>query len=237
MQAKNELFIKHIFRNWKKKIKLVQDSAHPDEESLACFLDNKLSHDDKEKLKAHVLNCSDCLELLVTLNKLRNPEAKDAPAALLEGVKSMASAGLKDLMMDIALAFRGQIIELLHSSGDILLGQELVSASVLRSRKINNFRDEIIILKDFDRLRVELKIDNKRNNKFQVQVTMKDKDSQKLVKELRVTLLKDDLTLESYIGSSGVVVFEEVMLGKYRLEITSDEKAMATIVLDIKQFV
>lgn len=236
MQAKNELFIKHIFRNWKKRNKISQGLSCPDEESLACFMDNKLSRQEANELKLHILNCKDCLETVIALNKLRGAEAKDVPAELLEKVKNIAGSALKDLIMEVALAFRGENIELLNSPGDVLLGQELVSAAVLRSRKISNFKDEIIILKDFDRLRVELKIDNKRSNKFQVQVTMKDRGSQKLIKELRVTLLKDELELESYIGSSGVVVFEEVIVGKYKLSISSDEKIMATITLDIKQF-
>jgi hypothetical protein len=55
-----------------------------------------------------------------------------------------------------------------------------------------------------------------------------------LIKDLRVTLIRDDTELESYLSDSGKVVFEHVLLGKYMVEISNIENKLAMIEIDIK---
>jgi hypothetical protein len=47
-------------------------------------------------------------------------------------------------------------------------------------------------------------------------------------------LIKEGLELESYISDSGRVVFENVLIGRYTVEISSPSKNMAAILLDIR---
>jgi uncharacterized protein YjbK len=54
------------------------------------------------------------------------------------------------------------------------------------------------------------------------------------MKDLRVTLIKDDVELESYITDSGKVTFEHVLLGRYSVEISSVDNKIASVILDIK---
>ncbi len=122
----------------------------------------------------------------------------------------------------------------MHTSGDILVGQELMPAPILRSHKIKDFKDEVIILKDFRDIRVEAKIENKGTKAFNLTIRVKDKQTQKIIKDLRVTLIKDDLELESYVADTGVVTFEHVLLGKYTVKIANLENNLASILLDIR---
>ena len=58
--------------------------------------------------------------------------------------------------------------------------------------------------------------------------------TQKLIKNLRVGLLKEGKELESYLAESGQAAFEQIKPGKYDLEISGQEKKVASISLDIK---
>jgi len=90
-------------------------------------------------------------------------------------------------------------------------------------------------LKDFKDIRVEVKIENKRGQAFDLTVFVKDKQTHCVIKDLRVALLKDDLELESYLTTSDRVIFEHILLGKYTVEISNIESKIASILLDIRK--
>ena len=152
----------------------------------------------------------------------------------MELVKNLLNREEDIPLLEILLRFKEKAIELINTTGDVLVGQELVPAPVLRSRLIKDFKDEVTILKDFNDIRVQIKIENKWGKVFNLKLAAKQKHTQKIIKDLRVTLLKDDLELESYLTDSGSVIFEHVLLGKYRLEISAIENKLASILLDIK---
>jgi hypothetical protein len=115
-----------------------------------------------------------------------------------------------------------------------LVGQELVPAPVLRSRNIRDFKDEVTILKDFKDVRVEAKIENKLGSSFSLTVIVKEKPDLQVIKDLRITLFKGDMELESYHVDSGKVTFEHVACGSYTVAISSLTTTLASVLLDIK---
>jgi hypothetical protein len=161
-------------------------------------------------------------------------ETKDVPEELLKSIKDLAAISIAIPILEIILRIKEKLMEILSTTGDVLVGQELVPAPVLRSRQIKDFKDEVTILKDFQDIRVEAKIENKQGKAFSLSITVKEKDSQKMMKDLRVTLIKDDVELESYVADSGKVTFEHVLLGKYTVEVANIENKIASIILDIK---
>jgi len=232
MQAKSDKFIKAVYKKWKRHNPA--DDLHPDEELLACFLEGKLSKQDSEILKDHILKCSVCAENIAVWISSDSLEAKELPSGLLEKAKSLVSSQGKVSFLEIFLKLKEKTLEILGTTGDVLVGQELVPAPVLRSRKIKDFKDEVNIFKDFDDIRVEVKIENKSGREFSLTVAAKEKASQKLIKDLRVTLIKDNIELESYHADTGKVTFEHVLLGAYKVEVSSVEERLAVIILDIK---
>ncbi|MFZ2357439.1 MAG: hypothetical protein WAW67_06445, partial [Candidatus Omnitrophota bacterium] len=95
--------------------------------------------------------------------------------------------------------------------------------------------DEVIILKDFKDIRLEVKIENKQGESFNVTVIAKEKETQKLIKDLRITLAKDDLELESYHTETGKVIFENILLGRYSIGISRAENKLGCVLLDINK--
>jgi hypothetical protein len=233
MQDKLEKLAEVVYKKWRLERPKIEE-PHLDEEMLVCFLEGRLQDKDNQRIKAHLINCDSCLEAFALNLKLKTPEIKDVPQALLERVKGLLMAKEESKVLEIILKLKEEILEIIRTTGDVLVGQEFMPACLLRSRSIKDFKDEVHILKDFRDIRVELKIENKGGKLFNLIITAKEKSTQKVLKDLRVTLIKDDIELESYLTDSGSVTFEHVFLGKYAVEISSVENKLASVLLDIK---
>lgn len=232
MQDKIERLIKLVYE----KCKVAQtkkEQEHPDEEALVCFLEGRLSEKEKETIREHLLSCDTCTEAFA-LSLKGGLEETGVPPELFTRVQNLLVTTQTPSILEISLRFREKLLELVNTTGDILMGQELVPAAVLRSRSLKDFKDEVIILKDFQDIRVQAKIENKDGKSFNLTITVKQKQTQKIIKDLRVSLFKDNLELESYLTDSGSVIFEHVLLGKYKVEISAIENKLASILIDIK---
>jgi hypothetical protein len=231
MPDKLESLIKAVYERW--KVTHPKSEAHPDEETLACFLENRLSAKETSQIKDHLLSCESCAETVAVQLKLKLSDEK-VPEELVERIKNLLVAKDKLPILEILLQLKERALEILHTTGDVLVGQELVPAPILRARKIKDFKDEVTILKAFPDILAEIKIENKQGQYVNFSVIVKEKETQKVMKDLRVTLIKDDVELESYLTDSGRVIFEHVLLGKYTVEISTLEKKFAAVLLDIK---
>ena len=232
MQDKEERLISAVYKRWREAESGSYD--HPDIEALTSFLEGKLSEDEGAKIEEHILHCHSCAEALSFSIKLETSRDMDVPEGLLEKVKGMVLSQDGADILEIWLKLKDAAIELMHTTGDVLVGRELVPAPVLRSRSIKDFKDEINILKDFGDIRTEIKVENKGKGIFNLKVAVKEKSTQRVMKDLRVTLIKEDLELESYLTDSGAAVFEHILLGKYQIRISNIDKQVALVVLDIK---
>ncbi|RKY30743.1 MAG: hypothetical protein DRP74_06395 [Candidatus Omnitrophota bacterium] len=236
MLSKIENFIKIIYGKWKADSLKHSDSGttHPDEETLASFMEGRLPERGAKKIIEHVLSCHKCSEAIVLQAKIEKMPEQEVPPDLILRAKDLVEPQIETPLLEVAIKIKENILELLNTSGDILVGHEFMPAPVLRSRKIKEFKDEITVLKDFTDIRVELKIENKPGKIFDVNVCVKEKATQKMIKDLRVTLMRDGLELESYVNDAGVVTFEHVLAGSYTVKISSLQKTIARVILEVK---
>jgi hypothetical protein len=228
-----EKIIGKVYREWKSG-QPREEGFHPDEETFASFIENRLSAEENERIKGHLITCDKCAEILSLQIRSKGLEEKEIPVHLLEKTKKTVSEMLVSYILEIILKLKQKTLEIINTTGDVLVGQELVPAAVLRSRQIKDFKDEVNILKDFKDIRVEVKIETKDGGTFNLTVIVKERETQNIIKDMRVTLLKGDLELESYLSESGKVTFEHVLLGKYTVEISTIKDKLATVLLDIK---
>ena len=77
-------------------------------------------------------------------------------------------------------------------------------------------------------------LESYRAREFNLTITARERQTQRIIKDLRVSLFRADLELESRLSDTGAVTFEHVLLGKYAVEITSAENKLASVSLDIK---
>lgn len=234
-----------MFNNFEKICRLIYQErknsksfaarSHPDEESLACFLEAKLPKEENNVVLKHLLVCNQCSEYLSTQLKIQPHLSLEVPAVLLEKVNKLVSQSMAENLLEIFLKLKEKAMEIIQTTGDVLVGQELIPAPVLRSRKIEEFKEEVSILKDLRQIRILAKIQNKNTKSFNLSVTVKDKMGQKDYKDLRIALIKDGIELESYItDSSGSSLFENILPGDYKVEVSWQDQKEATIDLKVK---
>jgi hypothetical protein len=233
MLSHYEKIIRFIYREWKGDGRLV-NNEHPTEETLVCFLEDKLAQTDKDLIQRHLLKCDICAEYLCAQFKIEPHLSKDVPVSLLERVGKMVGSDVKEDVFEIFLRLKEKAWEIIQTSGDVLVGQELIPAPVLRSRQINEFKEELSILKDLQEVRVLAKVESKNGRVFNLVITIKNKQGQQVNKDLRITLIKDEVELESYISGAGSSIFENIFPGNYRVEVTQETRLLAVIDLKVK---
>lgn len=233
MEDRLEKLVKLAYRRWKSD-RFNKGKEHPDEEALVCFMEKRLTLEENEIIKEHLITCDACAQAVALNLTSQIIETKEIPEELLNRLKSLLVSQCEPSILEIILRLKEKALEIINTTGDVLVGLELVPAPVLRSRSIKDFKDEVTILKDFKDIRVEVKIENKGGEEFNLNILVRQKQTQKTIKDLRVTLVKEDLELESYLTDSGTVVFEHVLIGKYSVEISTIDTKVASILLDIK---
>lgn len=228
-----EQVAKIIYREWK-TARHLRVKEHPQEEGLASFLEDKLPLAEKNLIQQHLLSCDQCAEYLSTQLKIQAHLSLDLPDALLEKIRRLVGQDTRENLLEIFIKLKSKALEIIQSTGDVLLGQELVPGPILRSRKINEFKEEVSILKDLQQVRILAKIQHKSTKSFNLTITVKDKQSQKIEKNLRVTLIKDGLELESYVNDSESSFFENILPGDYTVEVSRQGQRVAVIDLKVK---
>lgn len=225
--------VKALYRKWKDGFAVPQ-GPHPDAEELAGLAEGLLEEGQAASIKAHLVSCRECAESFALSLKAGQAPAKEVPAQLLAEVRDLLLAKEGSCLWQIVLRLKGKALEIINTAGDVLIGQELVPVVLLRSRSIKEFKDEVVIFKDFKDIRVEARIENQQAKAFSLTITARNKQTGKAIKDLRVTLAKGDVELESYLADSGGATFEHVLLGKYTVELSSLDGKVASILLDIK---
>lgn len=233
MAANFEDLMQAAYRYWKQS-RLESYGPHPDEEDWADFLEGRLSVSRSEKIKEHILHCDSCLEIVSIVVNFNDNEELDVPLELILKGKDLVTRRESPPSLEIWLKLKADVLEVINTNGDILVGQELLPAPVLRTRNIKHFKDGLTILKDFKDIRLEARVNSKQDKLFNIAITLKDKRTQKEAKDLRVTLLKGDVELESYVAKDGKVIFEHIHAGIYSILVLSPTEKLAAVILDIK---
>ena len=204
---------------------------HPDENLLACYLDDKLEDKEKERIKIHLLHCAVCAESVGLALSIKKGKFARLPRGVIEAVNQFLPV-TQDNWLKVVLNLKEKAWEILKSNADLLAGQEIVPARSLRGRKVGAIKEGVILLKDFNRLRLEVRLISQENNKFNIVINVKDKFSRKIKPGLRVALFQEEREIESYATDTGSVTFESVSPGKYRVDICGQDN-LAAVFLDV----
>ncbi|MFA5090121.1 MAG: hypothetical protein WC510_03660 [Candidatus Omnitrophota bacterium] len=232
MANKFERLVKVVYQRYKDR--LIKDgSAHPDEDMLACFLERNLTETENKRVIGHLLRCNHCVEAIAVQMKIDAEGGHILPRELLDKIRSMGSIKDGTDVLKIFLRLKEKAIEIVNTTGDVLLGHKFLPEPVLRSRQVKEFKDELNIVKDLKMGRLQVKIIRKSVSACNIFIVMRDKQSQALIKNLRVSLLKEATEIESYLMGEGPVVFEHILPGFYNIEIRDIKEGVASILLEI----
>jgi hypothetical protein len=232
MSGRFEKAAKVVYRGWK-NISADTSGRHPDEEAMACFLEGKSDAAQSDEIREHVLKCDRCAEYLGVHLKIEPHLSKEVPADLLEKIRKMVAACLRDNVFEVSVRLKEGAWEIIQTGGDVLVDQELVPAPVLRSRQINAFKEEVSIFKDLREARILAKLVSKKEKDFNLTVDIKDKQGKRISRNLRVSLIKGEVEMESYVSENGSSIFEDILPGNYKVEISKEGRLVAIIDLKV----
>jgi hypothetical protein len=233
MQNKFEQLIKAVYKKW--KIGSLHDvSVHPDEEEIACFLEGRLPDIEAQKLKVHLTQCQACAEALAVAAKVKPGQDIQAPAWLIETVKGLIEQPAPVRLLELILRWKEKAIELIETNGAVFVGRQILPVPLLRSRKIQYFNKNVTVLKDFSDIRLEVRIESRPVQAFDLSAEIKDKRTLRPIRNARIALFKDNIELESYQCDTGKAIFEHVAAGKYLLEVSATGIKSAQVALEVK---
>lgn len=232
-KKKLEGSIRSVYRSWKQQHLLNED--HPEEEIMAGFLERRLSDEEARSVKEHILHCERCSEIVSVSIGLGTCVLQQAPAELLTRAKGVPAFMRVSQLLEVVLRLRKKALEVMSCSGDLLVGQELIPAALLRSRSMNELQDEVTVLKDYEKVRIQVRIERQEPGACRVSLTVTCKQSHKCVRDIRITLMKENVELESYLAQNGSAVFEQVPPGEFVIEVSSLEEKLGAVLLEIRE--
>ena len=139
MQDKLEKIVRLVYRNWKES-RPKTEQPHPDEQTLACFAEGRLAAEEAGGILSHLLTCDSCMEALSVSLKLKETALPGPSAELIDRIRNMLESEARPALLEIILRLKEKALEIIQTTGDVLVGQELVPAPVLRSRSIKILR-------------------------------------------------------------------------------------------------
>ena len=196
-----EEVIKMIYRFYRKGHNQPNSSC-PDEETLVCFSEGRLSKSEAKKMHEHLISCRRCAEI-ISLFCQRFEEKKEVPEILIQKAKSLIKQRSLPNILEIILAIKEKALQILGATGDIVLDNEIIPLPVLRSREISEFPEEIKLMKEFEDIKITLHIQIRDKDKVRVSLNIVDKNKLLPLSNLRLLLLKAAQDLLSYEAVSG----------------------------------
>jgi hypothetical protein len=231
-KRKIEEVIKMIYQFYRKR-RNQANSPCPDEETLVCFSEGRLSRSESEGVEDHLISCSRCADV-VSLFCRRLKEEREVPEFLIKRAKGLIKPSSLPNILEVILALKEKAFQILRASGDIIMDNEIVPLPVLRSRQITDFPEEARLIKEFEDLKITIHIQKRGKDRVRVNVNLVDKISLLPIGELRLTLIKDAEEIESYEAVAGNVAFDNLSFGRYIIEILRQGNKLGAINLEIK---
>jgi hypothetical protein len=209
------------------------------EEELSCFIEGKCNDDQYEKCSAHLLFCSNCMNALAdyqNIIKLEDNETElQAPRHLINKVMDFVSEGEASSVFDIVINIKEQAMDLLRTTGELLLGPKLVPVPVLRSKTEDRKHiDHIRIVKKLKHIIVEVEIEKKAACMTDLIIRLTEDKTKKKMNGIRVGLTKNGREIESLLTEAGKVEFEEVRADAYKLVILDNEIQLGSVNITIQ---
>ncbi|MFH1339268.1 MAG: zf-HC2 domain-containing protein [Candidatus Omnitrophota bacterium] len=227
-----EEVIKMVYGFYRKK-RNNADLPCPEEETLVCFCEGKLSKDESKRVQEHLAACGRCAEA-VSLFCQKIEEQREVPGFLIEKAKSLVKEMPFSSIFEVVLALKEKGLQILRTTGDVIVGNEIMPYPVYRRRKMPESTEEIDLIKELENIKITINIQKKDKDKVRLSLVLADKVSLQPLSDLRLALLKDGSELESYEAASGSAAFDNVGFGYYDIEILQRDKKLSVIRLEIK---
>lgn len=206
------------------------------EEDISCFLEQKLGPDTEAK-RGHILSCTACRETLkdciLIMEDTSGGKGVAVPEPVTERAKALVSEEVGPNIMDIVIAMGKDVVELVRTTGEALLGGSPVPIPVLRNRRQKQTSQAVRVIKNLSSITADVEIGKSRASCVDVTIRIIDKKTRSKAEGVRVALLRGDRELESMLTESGRVAFEELRPANYQVLLSkgTEKLGMITVAL------
>lgn len=216
-----------------RKIRNNADFSCPEEETLVCFCEGRLSKDESKRVQEHLAACGRCAET-VSLFCQKIDEQREVPGFLIEKAKGLVEDAPAFGIFEVILALKEKALQILSTTGDVIVGNEIMPLAVYRRRPTPELTEEINLIKELENIKITINIRKIDKDKVRLSLVLADKASLRPLSDLRLALLKEGSELESYEAASGSAAFDNVGFGHYDIEISQRGRKLSVIHLEIK---
>ena len=227
-QEETEAALRHLLR---KRQQTTEGVGCPDEESLAGYLSGTLSENQREKIEAHLADCSSCVTEMVTVHKAsQETMTEKVPQHLIDRAMTLLRpAPGQENFLDLVVRVVKDSLELISTSGRPIL----VAAPVAVRGEEGSVESGIIeVEQGMERFKVGVEIEPVEPGFCRVVVSVTE-EGRTVGESLRMSLFSGGRERASYLAREGKVAFDRIPQGEYNLAISDAGIAAGTIRLKL----
>lgn len=204
-----------------------------DEETLATYLHGTLSGDEREKIEAHLADCSACLnEILVAHKAPQETAAEKIPQHLLDRAMSLVRPAQEwKNFLDVIVHLVKDSVELVSTSGRLIASP---APAGVRGRADTSRESIIQVEKGLGGFRVTVEIEQVEAGLCQVGVKVRNNAGDP-VEGIRVSLIYGGRERASYLTRHGETAFDRLPPGDYNLAVSDAGQLVGTTRLRIEE--
>ena len=200
----------------------MQDKRCLASETLADFMEGRLDGQAHSRAEYHLSTCNRCLEALLTTRKVYcqrssggwiavPPEVTQRTLSMLDHLQD---GGWWDLLMGRIKALSLEWSRMLHRMGYPMQG----ALTPVRGKRVTLSEDAVLLSHAFKGLAAEVEIDRIDSQLANIQVSISCSDEE--IVPLRVSLVRSEREVASYLIGQSATLFESVPFGRYSLVYT-----------------
>lgn len=186
----------------------------PDEEVLSQFLNGGVAAEVHGQIETHLADCRFCVEeLIAAYDAAESGAPAPAPQWLVQ--QAMALVADKEAFLDLVARLIRNSIELISTSGRVVP----IPSPVLRSEPQPAASNALQVEQDVGRFKIAVEIDVSHDGGCQLVANVAE-PSGAPADGVRLTLNACDREQASFLTRSGVVVFDRIAPGEYRIDVS-----------------
>ncbi len=206
-----------------------EDNEELLENKLWLYVDGAMDEAEESKIWEQIKDCKHCLfkfrGLQIALNATQQEEGYS-----LAKVKKLIRRKTKTNVLEIALKFVSDSLELISSTGLLLTPQPV---PVLRTGDKATTCDNLRVTKEFDKYKVEIEIQKTSPDTCNLEVKTEPIETGVSTTGLRINLSADKKLLASYTAHEGRACFNDVNPGSYQVNLIKGKEVIGEVILNI----
>jgi hypothetical protein len=219
-------------------MELLMTTLCPEDETLADYLEGRLSDEERFQVEQHVSDCDMCVNRLVIASDLiQRGEQLDldtVPSAVTEAAVGLMQREHRVSRESFPETLRRSVKDFSTRLSDFLRFRPpaVWQPQPIRGTKEPKGKELVHLRKTFKDIDTEIEIEKTGADKANIRVVFPEDSG--AWRGVRITLKKGPREIFSYLADEAYVLFENIPFGHYTLELTRDGTLLGTYSCEIR---